>query len=420
MKKWLFIGGLLVVAIGAVAAYRANGFRKPTSDGTAWQPMEFGSIAETVTAAGTLQPREMVAVGTEQAGRVVEVSADIGSVVRKDEILLRLDDRLATLRVGQAEAAINLARADVVRAETGRDAARTAVRRAQELLEKAGGSQRDLDQAEAAFKAAEAAVGVAQARVREAEAALRLAEYGVTVTAVRSPLAGVVIDKRVTAGQIIGPPQSAHLFVVAADLARMELIAQVAEGDIGRIKPGLGVTFTVNAFPDVVFRGQVSQIRPVPVTVQTAVFYAVAVDCENARDPATGEWRLRPGMPAAVDCRIRTHDAVWKLPATARGATLDAAQWTAADKAKWARWNADPRRAEWQPIWLRDGDGPPRLVFLRLGGTRIGGDTGIQDGQFVEVLEWDPDEPAPNPTKPPRTLIASPSPDKPAPGIRLF
>lgn len=419
MKKWLLVGVLLVTA-AAFAAYRSNGVRKPAADGSAWQPLEFGSMAETVSATGTLQPREMVAVGTEQAGRVVEVLADIGSVVRRDEPLLRLDDRLAKLRVGQADAAVDLARADVVRAETGRDAAQTAVRRAQELVDKAGGSQRDLDQANASLKAAEAAVGVAQARVREAETALRLAEYGVTVTVVRSPLAGVVIDKRVTTGQIIGPPQSAHLYVVAADLSRMELIAQVAEGDIGRIKPVLPVTFTVNAFPDVVFRGSVTQIRPVPVTVQTAVFYAVAVDCDNARDPSTGEWRLRPGMPASVDCRIRSHDSVWKLPATARGAVLDAAQWTPADRAKFARWEGHPHRADWQPIWLRDGDGPPHLVFLRLGGAGPRGDTGIQDGQFVEVLEWDPDEPAPNPAKPPRALISSPSPDKPAPGIRLF
>ncbi len=419
MKKWIAIV-VTAAAVAAAVAFRPNGGHKALPDGSAWQPMEFGTIADIVSATGVLQPRDTVAVGTEQAGRVVDVSADIGSVVERDQPLLRLDDHLARLRVGQAEAAVDLARADVVRAETGREAAQTAVRRAQELLEKAGGSQRDVDQAEAGLKAAAAAVGVAQARVREAEAALRLAEYGVTVTVVRSPLAGVVIDKRVTAGQIIGPPHSALLFTVAADMARMELIAQVAEGDIGRVRPGLPVTFTVNAFPDVTFHGLVTQIRPVPVTVQSAVFYAVQVDCANTRDPATGEWRLRPGMPAAVECRIRAHDNVWKLPATARGATLDASQWRDADRAKAARWEHRADRTNWQPIWLRDGDQAPRLVYLRLGGTNAHNETGIQDDQFVEVLEWDPDETPPLPSKPPRALIASPNPDKPAPGIRLF
>lgn len=418
MKKWIAIAGLLILLVAALT-YRAAGDKKPHANGSVWQPLEFGTITESVSATGTLQPRDTVAVGTEQIGRIVEMSADIGQVIQRDQPLLRLDDQLAKLRVGQAEAAIDLARAEVQRVEVGRDAAQTALNRAKELLEK-GGTQRDVDTAEAALKNAAAAVGVAQARVREAEAALKLAQHGVEVTIVRSPLAGVVIDRRVTAGQIIGPPQSALLFTVAADLARMELIAQVAEADIGRIRPGLPVTFTVNAFPDVEFTGKVTQIRPVPVTLQTAVFYAVAVDCENAKDPASGEWRLRPGMPAAVECRIRRHENVWKLPAAARGATLDPEQWRDVDRAKTKRWEARQDRADWQPIWLRDGDDPPRLTFLRFSGQGVHGDSGIQDGQFIEVLAWDPDESPPNAKKPPRALISSTSPDKPAAGIRLF
>lgn len=418
MKKWIAIAGLLILLVAAIT-YRAAGDKKLHVNGSVWQPVEFGTITESVSATGTLQPRDTVAVGTEQIGRIVEVSADIGNVIKRDQPLLRLDDQLAKLRVGQAEAAIDLARAEVQRVEVGRDAAQSAVNRAKELLEK-GGTQRDVDTAEAALKNAAAAVGVAQARVREAEAALKLAEFGVAVTIVRSPLAGVVIDRRVTAGQIIGPPQSALLFTVAADLARMELIAQVAEADIGRIRPGLPVTFTVNAFPEIEFNGKVVQIRPVPVTLQTAVFYAVAVDCENAKDPASGEWRLRPGMPAAVECRIRRHEKVWKLPAAARGASLDPEQWREADRTKMKNWESRSDRADWQPIWLRAGDETPRLTFLKLGGTGAHGETGIQDGQYVEVLAWDPDEPPPDPKKPPRALISSTSPDKPAAGIRLF
>jgi len=418
VKKWIAIAGLLVLLVAAIT-YRAAGDKKPQVNGSVWQPLEFGTITESVSATGTLQPRDTVAVGTEQVGRIVDVSVDIGHVIERDQPLLRLDDQLAKLRVGQAEAAIDLARAEVQRVEVGRDAAQTALSRAKELAEK-GGPQRDVDTAEAALKNASAAVGVAQARVREAEAALKLAEHGVAVTIVRSPLAGVVIDKRVTAGQIIGPPQSALLFTVAADLARMELIAQVAEADIGRIQPGLPVTFTVNAFPDFEFTGKVTQIRPVPVTLQTAVFYAVAVDCENAKDPTSGEWRLRPGMPAAVECRIRRHEDVWKLPAASRGATLDPELWREADRAKLQRWESRSDRSDWQPIWLRDGEGPPRLTFLRLSGQGSHGETGIQDGQFVEVLAWDPDETPPNPKKPSRALISSTGPDKPAPGIRLF
>jgi HlyD family secretion protein len=304
------------------------------------------------------------------------------------------------------------------RAEVGRDAARVAVQRAQEMLG-AGGQRRDVDAAEAQLKAAEAGVTVAAVRVQEAEAALQLAEHGLALTAVRAPLAGVVIDRKVTAGQQIGLPLSAHLFTVAADLAQMEVVAQVAEGDVGKLKVGLPATFTVNSFPDVTFRGTVAQIKQVPTTVQGAVFYPVIVRAENAKDPTTGEWRLRPGMPAAVELNVRKHDNVWKLPLAARGVILDPARRDDAARAKLARWEARPDRSDWQLVWARDGDGPARPLFIKVGGTAAG-EPGVQDGQFAEVVAWDPDEPPPDPARPPRALIAAPPAEKPGAGLKLF
>jgi HlyD family secretion protein len=286
-----------------------------------------------------------------------------------------------------------------------------ALQRARELLDKAG-LQRDVDQAEAQLKAAEATVAVARVRVQEAEAALQLAEYGLELTDVRSPVAGVVIDRKVTAGQQVGPPLSAHLFTVAADLARMEVVVQVAEGDVGRVRVGLAASFTVNSFPDVTFHGAVTQVRPVPATVQGAVFYSVVVGAENVRDPAGGEWRLRPGMPAAVELVIRKHENVWKLPLAARGSALDPARGGEAAQAKLARWEARADRADWQAVWVWDGEGPPRPVFIKLGE--------IRDGQFVEVSAWDSEEPPPDPAHPPRALIAAPPVEKAPPGMRLF
>jgi HlyD family secretion protein len=376
-----------------------------------WQPVEYGTITETVSATGVLHPCEAVAVGTELAGRVAEVLVDLNQAVKAGQPLARLDDRLARLRLRQAQVAVDLAKADVGRAEAARDAAKVGLQRARELLDKAG-LQRDVDQAEAQFKAAEATVAVAQVKVQEAEAARQLAEHGLELTTVRSPVAGVVIDRKVTAGQQTGPPLSAHLFTVAGDLARMEVVAQVAEGDIGRVRAGLPATFTVNSFPDVTFRGTVSQIKPVPATVQGAVFYAVTLGAENTRDPDTGEWRLRPGMPAAVELTLRKHTNVWKLPLAARGAGLDPARQDAAARAKIDRWDARTDRAEWQLVWARNGDGPSRPVFVKLGGA--------QDGQFIEVVAWDPDEPAPDRDHPPRVLIAAPGGEKQSPGMKLF
>ena len=410
MKK-LFAVIALVAVVLAVLAYRwQHNAAKTTPDGSVWQPIEYGSITETVSATGVLQPREVVAVGTELAGKIAKVLVDVPAAVEKDQPLLQMDDRVARLRAKQAAVAVELAKADVGRAEAARDAAQVAVHRADDLL-KAGGQQRDLDMANAAMKSAEATVHVAQVKVQEAEATLQLAEHGVTLTTVRSPIAGVVIDRKVTAGQQIGPPISGHLFTVAADLSRMEVVAQVAEGDVGRVKSGLQATFTVNSFPDVTFRGEVKLIKPVPATVQGAVFYPVTVAAENTKDAATGEWRLRPGMPAAVELVLRAHDNIWRLPLAARGVTLDAERQDEAAKAKLAHWESRPDRLDWQLVWARDGDRPPRPLFLKL--------TGAQDGQFVEISGWDPDEPAPVPTKLPKVLIAAPA-DKPSPGLRLF
>jgi HlyD family secretion protein len=410
VKKLLAILALVAAVLAGGAYYWQRSTAKAIPDGAVWQPVEYGAITETVSATGVLQPRDAVAVGTELAGKVAEVLVDVPQAVTKDQPLAKMDDRLARLRVKQAEVAVELAKADVSRAEAARDAAKVAVQRANDLL-KAGGQQRDVDMADAAMRSADAVVHVSEVKVQEAGAALQLAEYGLTLTTVRAPIAGVVIDRKVMAGQQIGPPLSGQLFTVAADLSHMEVVAQVAEGDVGRLKAGLPATFTVNSFPDAVFRGQVKQIKPVPTTLQGAVFYPVTVVAENEKDAATTEWRLRPGMPAAVDLQLRTHTNIWKLPLAARGVMLDANRQDEAARKKLAHWESRPDRPDWQLIWARDGEGPPRPLFLKLAAT--------QDGQFIEVESWDPDEKPPEKSAPPRVLIAAPA-EKQSPGMRLF
>src|SRR4051812_38501584 len=191
VKRLLAVLALFAAALTAGAVYWRHSAAKPVADGAVWQPMEYGSILETVSATGVLQPRDAVAVGTELAGKVAEVLVDIPQAVEKDQPLVRMDDRLARLRVKQAEVAVELAKADVARAQAGRDAANVAVQRADEQL-KAGGLQRDKDMAEAALKSAEAAIHVAEVKVHEAEAAQQLAEHGLALCAVRAPTAGVV------------------------------------------------------------------------------------------------------------------------------------------------------------------------------------------------------------------------------------
>src|SRR5439155_19941272 len=124
---------LLVIVLVAATYYWQHAVAKPAADGSVWQPVEYGSITETISATGVLQPREVVAVGTELAGRVAEVLVDVSQAVEKDQPLARMDDRLSSLRVKQAQVAVDLAKADVGRAEAARNAAQVAVHRANDL-----------------------------------------------------------------------------------------------------------------------------------------------------------------------------------------------------------------------------------------------------------------------------------------------
>src|SRR5205085_10455751 len=136
-------------------------------------------------------------------------------------------------------------------------------------------------------------------------------------------------------------------------------------------------------------------------------------------DAGRGGWGLRRGMRAAVELILRTQPNVWKLPLAARGVAPDPVRQDETARAKLARWDDRPDRADWQVVWARDGDGPPRPLFLRLEGKTAGGETGIHDGQYVEVVGWDPDEPPPKADRPPQVLIATP-PEKSEKGIKLF
>jgi HlyD family secretion protein len=347
-------------------------------------------------------------------------AADYNQFVEKDEPLLQLDDRMALRKKDQAEVAIRLARADVERAQASRDAADLAFKRQQELLQKDIGQRVEADKAQMLVRAADAAVKAAQVKVDEAEAALRLANLGVELTVVRAPRSGVIIDKKVVVGQMIAPPVSAQLFTLADDLAHMEVLAQIAEGDMGRIRVGLPATFTVYGYADETpFKGTVQKIRLMPNNVQGAVFYSAVIDVANRPDPQSKdgkEWMLRPGMTATVDIRRRRHTDTWKMPTAALNFELDPHYQTDAAKAKLDQWSQRSDRDQWKPVWtVRDQK--PWPIFVRIGGTNAKGETGIKDGQFDEVLEWDPDlQPRPEANSPatyPAVIIAAPPVAKP-------
>ena len=377
---------------------------------------ESGALAETVSATGLVQPQDVIAVGSELSGRVVEIypRAHVNEEVQEGEPLLKLDDRLARLKLDQAKTVVQLAETDVQRALAARDAAQLRVRKLRELLEKEVGFQKDLDEALIQLGIAQTAIREAQLKVEQAQVAQKQVQLGLDSTIVRATAGEphptgptsprrrfTIIDRKVFRGQLIAPPLSAQLFTLASPLSQMHVHAQVSENDVGKLRHGLLATFTVYAYneEEARFRGRVLEIRQ-PNTVHGAVFYDTVIDAANQRDPKTREWQLRPGMTATVDIIVRKHTDIWKVPAAALSLQLDEPYQTEAARGKLADWQNRSDQGDWKPVWILDGQGKPWPIFVRIGGHNAAGETGIDDGQFEEVLDWDPQlEPKPDPQK---------------------
>ncbi len=409
MKKLL--GFLILIGVGLVGtAYWLNHSSRTTGEGPfTTVPVERGAIAETINATGILQPRSVTAVGSALSGEVVKVfpEADFNKHVTKGQPLLQLDDRVAKLKRDQAQIAVQLAGADVERAQSAVAAAEAGLTRVQKAFAKDLAKQEDLNQAKYTFQSAQAAQKAAEIKVEEAKEGLRAAELGLDLTTIRAPATGIIIDKQVVSGQLVAPPASAKLFVIANDnLERMRLFTQVAEGDVSRVTPGLKATFTIYAYTDVndAFEGTVEEIRPMSTNVQGAVFYTVVIGATNRRVPSAGtrgegrgargdgEWMLRPGMTGTVDIQRRRHENAVKMPNAALNFQLDEHYQTPEAKAKIREWDGRKDRNQWKYVWVVR-DKKPWPVFIRTGGTNAQGETGIKDGQYTEVLQWDPDEP---------------------------
>ena len=448
MKKLLFFLVLIGLSLAGVAWWLSRKRHEaPDASAYTYAAVEYGRISEVVSATGLVQPREVFPVGTELAGKVVAVLADFNQTVAEGDPLVQLDDRMARQRLRQAELAVQLARVQVKQARASRDAAEKAAERERRRSPQVR-SQVELDLAEAQLHSAEVTVEAARVKVQEAEEARRQADLALNLTTVHVPVLArsgedtshsrqhlnrsgvgtlapegttpqrkrsfIVLDRKVSLNQEVGPPASAQLFTLAGSLDRMQVVTQVAEGDIFKIRRGLAADFTVAGGGDnePAFHGTVEDIRLVPTSSHGAVFYNVLIDVHNQRN-ASGDWLLRPGLTASVDIVRRAHEKAWKLPNAALNFQPDESVITPAARARLARGQDQKDRRLWRTIWVLGPDQRPWPVLVRTGGKNAQGEPGLQDAQFTEVLEWDPElNPQPDPTKPatfPRVIIGMPA-----------
>jgi HlyD family secretion protein len=310
MKKaivWVVV--LLVIATGGFFAYRYQQAHKTPAVQYETATVDRGRITATVTATGTLSALVTVQVGTQVSGRLKEILVDFNSPVKKGQVLAKIDPQLFQAAKAQALANYAAAQGDLTAAKVRALDGERQYTRAKALGEQKLIAQADLDTAQATAEAAKANVASSQGRVEQMRASLNQADVNLAFTTITSPIDGIVVSRSVDVGQTVAASLSAPtLFVLAENLAKMQVDASVAEADIGKLQPGMNARFTVDAYPSDKFKGTVRQIRNSPTTVQNVVTYDAVIDVDNEA------LKLKPGMTANVTFIYADRSDVVRVP----------------------------------------------------------------------------------------------------------
>lgn len=307
----MWIIGILAVGMAIGGYVFFGGERKvPVRYKTA--PVERGSIVSVVNATGTINPVTLVQVGSQVTGMVEGLHADFNSVVKKDQVVARIDPFPYRARRDQAAANLANVKAAVLKAKADLSQRKRESDRVQSLIKQQFVSQNEVDVAMTAHEGAVAQLAVEEAAVKQAQAVLEAAELDLTYTVIKSPIDGIVISRLVEVGQRINASMSIPvIFTIAQDLTKMQVNANVSEADIAGLAAGKDTTFTVDAYPGERFHGRIRQVRNAPISVQNVVTYDVVVGVENQ------DLRLKPGMTANVSIIVAQRDQVMKVPNSA-------------------------------------------------------------------------------------------------------
>jgi HlyD family secretion protein len=426
MRRWLLVTLLgVVLAVSATVGYVVYRQRQtPARYLTA--RVEPGRIAATVNATGTLNAVVTVQVGSQVSGNIQKLFVDYNSPVTENQIIAQIDPAAFETRVSQARATLASAQASVLVAqatvenskaavETARangdsanasiekskvtlaDAKRT-LDRNKELLRRALIAHSDLDTAQTAHDSAvaqlqlsqaqyEATVGqlksataqarlaeaqlvAAKAQVEQARASLQSAELDLEHTTIRSPVNGIVVSRNVDVGQTVAASlQAPTLFLIAQDLTKMQVDTNVSEADVGHVGEGQRAIFTVDAYPNTTFTGQVVQVRNAPITIQNVVTYDAVVEVPNP------DLKLKPGMTANVTFVIAERTDVLKVPNAALRFQLPGTERPAVEPRQ-----ETPTAGRHGQVWVLTAEGRPEPRELGLG---------IADDTYTEVLSGD-------------------------------
>ncbi len=313
MKKKVIIGVIiLVVIVGIVMGFTL--FNRDNNKGMQYkkEAIDKGDIEALVVTTGTLNPVTVVDVGSQVSGIINKLYVDFNSKVKEGQVIAELDQSQFRTRVKQNEANYRSSKASLDKANITFENVEKKLDRAKSLFEKNLISFEEKEAVETQYYSAKADISSAESRLEQADSQLDSSQVDLTYTVIKSPIDGVVIDRKVNIGQTVAASfQAPVLFQIANDLSKMQMECSVDEADIGRIKEGQKVKFTVDAYPNENFIGIVSQVRYSAEIVQNVVTYPTIVEVDNP------EMKLRPGMTATVSVVTGEAKNVLRVPNSA-------------------------------------------------------------------------------------------------------
>ena len=377
-KKTIFV---ILAAIALIFGGWALLRRRPAKEGKyRTGSVDRGDVTMTVSATGSISAVTTVQVGSQVSGIIAKLYADFNSRVKKGQLLAELDPTPFEQAIAQQRANLEKARVDAANAKV-------ASGRQEKLKAQGLAAQADYDNAKAAADSAAAQVAQAQASLGQAETNLKYSK-------IVSPIDGVVVNRAYDVGQTVAASfQAPTLFTIAQDLTKMQVQADVDESDIGRVKIGEPVHFTVDAFPDRVFQAKVSQIRLNATVNQNVVTYPVIVSVDNSEE------KLRPSMTANITIDVATDHDVLRIPNSAlrfkpspseSGPGASQAGAPAAPAPGPAGTASRPTLAGSLPRSGKRDAGPTVYVLSETGTLKpVRVHPGITDGQFTEIRDGD-------------------------------
>lgn len=374
---WILLLLLAVaLAAGGVYAYRRQHAVAPARFITA--TISRGDVSESIETTGSVQPVTQVQVSSQASGRVARVLVDFNSVVHRGDLLAELDTTPMRAQLEQARGSLLAAEGNLTRARADMATNESAYTRAVSLRERNLNAVVDVETARGARDSSRGAIAASSGTLAQARAQLASAQANLEYAQIRSPIDGTVITRSVDPGQTVAASlQAPTLFVIANDMSRMRVLADVQESFIGQLHAGGNAEVRVDAWRGEVFRGQVREVRYNATTTSGVVTYPAVIDVDNP------EGKLRPGMTATVHIATAEHDAVLRVPNAAlrfRPATTGqgaggggggAGRRAGGGGGASAR-NSDPTMG--RIFVLRNGE--PAMVRVHLG---------ITDGAFTEV-----------------------------------